>query len=168
MALMLSAMLQSDRSVLSHKETQRLLSNVQAERNRIQERSLNRITAFGKHTWQWTEQDQVFWATRGSTGHSRDCDHINCAAFGLLTAVILKSADFWVVRPCSVDRARRFRRTYCLYFQGRIKNSRSRQQICWFLVWFTFLPWIWRRYIAPRRRSLSYLHGVTTQKMLLF
>jgi hypothetical protein len=40
---------------------------------------------------------------------------------------------------------------------------------CWFLQKLFLLPWRWRRYVPPKRRlQLNRLHGVTSQKMILF
>jgi hypothetical protein len=39
--------------------------------------------------------------------------------FQVLTAMIVKVTVFWDAAPCSlVDNDRRFRGTYCLYYQG--------------------------------------------------
>jgi hypothetical protein len=37
-----------------------------------------------------------------------------------------------------------------------------------FLIWLTFRPWRWRRYIPPTRRAVSEIHGIIAQKTLLF
>jgi hypothetical protein len=37
----------------------------------------------------------------------------------------------------------------------------------WFLTWFTFRPWRWRQYVAPKLRAAPKLHGGTTQKTVL-
>jgi hypothetical protein len=40
---------------------------------------------------------------------------------------------------------------------------------CWFLLQLFIRPWRWRRYVPPKRRlQLNRLHGVTSQKMILF
>jgi hypothetical protein len=40
---------------------------------------------------------------------------------------------------------------------------------CWFLLKLFLWPWRWRRYVPPNRRlQLNRLHGVTSQKMILF
>jgi hypothetical protein len=39
----------------------------------------------------------------------------------------------------------------------------------WFLAWLIFRPWRWRRYVPPKRPlTLNRLHGVISQKMVLF
>jgi hypothetical protein len=39
----------------------------------------------------------------------------------------------------------------------------------WFLAQLIFRPWRWRRYVPPKRRlTLNGLHGVISQKMVLF
>jgi hypothetical protein len=39
----------------------------------------------------------------------------------------------------------------------------------WFLAHLIFSPWRWRRYVPPKRRlTLNVLHGVLSQKMVLF
>jgi hypothetical protein len=39
----------------------------------------------------------------------------------------------------------------------------------WYLAWLILLPWRWRRYILPKRRlTVSWLHGVISQKIALF
>jgi hypothetical protein len=40
--------------------------------------------------------------------------------------------------------------------------------IFWFLAWLTLRSWRWRRCVPPKRRTSSELHGVTTQKTVLF
>jgi hypothetical protein len=37
-----------------------------------------------------------------------------------------------------------------------------------FLAWLTLRPWRWRWYVPPKRRALYELHGVRTQKTILF
>jgi hypothetical protein len=38
-----------------------------------------------------------------------------------------------------------------------------------FLAWLIFRPWRWRRYVPPKRRlTFNGLHGVVSQKMVLF
>jgi hypothetical protein len=40
---------------------------------------------------------------------------------------------------------------------------------CWFLLTLFLRPWRWRRYVPPKRRlQLNRLHGVISQKMILF
>jgi hypothetical protein len=38
---------------------------------------------------------------------------------------------------------------------------------CLYLAWITLRPWTWRLYVLSKRRVLSELHGVTTQKAVL-
>jgi hypothetical protein len=39
----------------------------------------------------------------------------------------------------------------------------------WFLLELFLRPWRWRRYVPPKRRlQLNRIHGVTSQKMILF
>jgi hypothetical protein len=50
-----------------------------------------------------------------------------CVGFEVLTTVIMKSAIFWDISPCSpLSVNRRFGGTYCLYLQGR-KNKLSKK-----------------------------------------
>jgi hypothetical protein len=40
---------------------------------------------------------------------------------------------------------------------------------CWFLLKLFLRPWRWRRYVPPKRRApLNALHGVISQKKILF
>jgi hypothetical protein len=63
------------------------------------------------------------------------------------------------------------------YLQGRrINQSRKQRKISafhllsrWFLAWLILRPWIWRRYVPPKRPlHFNGLHGVTSQKTELF
>jgi hypothetical protein len=39
----------------------------------------------------------------------------------------------------------------------------------WFLTWLRLRPWRWRRYVHPKRRlNFNWLHGVISQKIVLF
>jgi hypothetical protein len=89
----------------------------------------------------------------------------------------MKSTIFWDITPCgplSVNRC--FEGTYRLHLQDR-KNKLSKKpawkQVAsfhagYFLSLF-FRPWIWRRYVPPNRRlTLNGLHGVISQKMVLY
>jgi hypothetical protein len=87
------------------------------------------------------------------------------------------------VTPCSLLSCnRRFGGTYRLHIQGRRISasiytsvfrlavySASHMLSCWFLLKLFLRPWRWRRYFPPKRRlQLNRLHGVTSQKMILF
>jgi hypothetical protein len=73
----------------------------------------------------------------------------------------------------------RFGGTYRLHLQGR-KISRARIQgesrwqaehvlLRWFLARLIFRPWRWWRYVPPKRRlTFNGLHGVISQKIVLF
>jgi hypothetical protein len=83
----------------------------------------------------------------------------------------MKSVIFWDVTSCSLLRCnRRFGGTYRLHLQSRRKfqqepASKQVASSCW-----NFLRlWEWRRYVPPKRRlHLNRLHGVTSQKIILF
>jgi hypothetical protein len=66
------------------------------------------------------------------------------------TCIVINSIIFWDMTPCSpLSFKHRFGGTYRLHLQG--------------------LSWRWRRYIPPKRRlKLNGLHGVISQKMILF
>jgi hypothetical protein len=85
-----------------------------------------------------------------------------------LASLLLKSIIFWDVTPCSVLRCSRcFGGTYRLHLQGWRKFFSKKQH--WFLLKFFLQPCRWRRYVPPKRRlHLNTLHGVTSQKMILF
>jgi hypothetical protein len=89
-----------------------------------------------------------------------------------LIKTYLKSIIFWDMTPCSLlSCKRRFGETYRLHLQGWRNNSaRSRWQAFLQVVAELFLqPWRWRRYVPPKRRlQLNRLHGVISQKMILF
>jgi hypothetical protein len=57
-------------------------------------------------------------------------------------------------------------RNYRLLLNWQLNQKASS---CWFLLELFLRPWRWRRYVPPKRRlQLNRLHGVTSQKMLLF
>jgi hypothetical protein len=94
--------------------------------------------------------------------------------FGVVTAVVMKSTTFWDIRPWSpLSVNRRFGGTYRLHHHGR-KNKLSKLCLpsAFTLVscsGYFFRPWSWTRYVPPKRRfTLNGLHGVISQKMLLF
>jgi hypothetical protein len=75
----------------------------------------------------------------------------------------MKSIIYWDMTPCSPSSFnRRFGGTYRLHFPGR-RNKFSKNQ-------HLFLrPRRWRRYVLPKRRlKLDQLHGVISQKKILF
>jgi hypothetical protein len=80
----------------------------------------------------------------------------NVRHFEVSTAVVTKSIIFWDVMPCSLLSCnRRFGGTYHLHLQGRRNNFSKNQQAS--------LP-------PPPKclLQLHRLHGVTSQKMILF
>jgi hypothetical protein len=82
----------------------------------------------------------------------------------------LKSIIFWDMTPCSLLRCNlRFGGTYRLHLQGRRKHSACHLLTCWFLLKLFLRPRRWWRYVPPKRRlHLNRLHGVISQKMILF
>jgi hypothetical protein len=78
--------------------------------------------------------------------------------------VYIKSIIFWEVTPCSLlSFNRRFGGTYRLYLQA------CHLLTCWFLLKLFLRPWRWKRNVPPKRwLQHSRLHGVTSQKMILF
>jgi hypothetical protein len=76
--------------------------------------------------------------------------------FEVFTAVVMKSIIFWDVTQCSLfSYNRRFGASYRL--------------TCRFLLKLFLRPWRWRRYVPPKRwLQHKTLHGVTSQKMILF
>jgi hypothetical protein len=81
--------------------------------------------------------------------------------------LFLKSIIFWDMTPCSLSSFnRRFGGSFRLHLQGRrnkFKNQQASKQVASCLVWR------WRRYVPPKRRlKLDRLHGVISQKMILF
>jgi hypothetical protein len=90
----------------------------------------------------------------------------------------MKSIIFWDMTPCSpLSVSRRFGETYSLHLQGR-RNKFSKKPaskllatclLDGFLMKLFLRPWKWRRYVPPKRRlTLKGLHGVISQKMILF
>jgi hypothetical protein len=71
------------------------------------------------------------------------------------------SSEFYVTL-CNSGNTRRFVGTYHLHPQG----NRQKQATRWAQIaaHFCWLPWRWRRYVPPKRRASSKLHGVRTQK----
>lgn len=47
-------------------------------------------------------------------------------------------------------------------------KSKASNRHCLLVVWFTLLPWIWRQYVPPKCWTSTGLHGVTSQKTVLF
>jgi hypothetical protein len=84
--------------------------------------------------------------------------HINKKRFEVLTAVIMKSTITWDITPCSSFESQpKFRRN--------IASPSSGQKICQLIS----RPWRWRRYVPPKRRfALNGLHGVISQKIVVF
>jgi hypothetical protein len=91
----------------------------------------------------------------------------------------LKSIFFWDMTSCSVlSGTRRFGGTYRLHLQGRRIVQRFAELFydpeglplaCSLLCWTILLPWRWKRYVPPKRRvPLNTLHGVISQKKILF
>jgi hypothetical protein len=84
---------------------------------------------------------------------------------------ILRSTVFWVVTPCSSEKASRFGRTCHLYLQGRTVNQAGRALFaacfCRFLVWLILRLWRWRRCVPPKRQALSERHDGTNPKIVL-
>jgi hypothetical protein len=79
--------------------------------------------------------------------------------FEVLTAVVMKSTIFWDITPCSL-----------LSLQSR--KQLASKDTCFhagFLLSIFFQPWRWRPYVPLKRRlTLDGLHGVISQKMVLF
>jgi hypothetical protein len=58
---------------------------------------------------------------------------------------------------------------YTASYRRRWYSSACHLLACWFLLNLFLRPWIWRRYVPPKRRlNLNGLHGVISQKMILF
>jgi hypothetical protein len=74
----------------------------------------------------------------------------------------MKSIIFWDMTPCSpLSFNRRFGGTYRLHLQGR-RNGFSKPAS-------KVASWRWRRYVPPKRRlKPNRLHGIISQKMILF
>jgi hypothetical protein len=109
---------------------------------------------------------------------SRFCEEsLDYVGFDVLTAVVMKSTIFWNITPYSpLSVKRRFWGTYRLHLQRR--KTKLSKKLAWkemesfhagFLLSLFFQPWRWRRNVPPKRRlTLNGLHGVTSQKMVLF
>jgi hypothetical protein len=96
----------------------------------------------------------------------------------VLTPVVMKSTIFWDITSCSPLSVKRcFGRSYRLHLQGR-KNTRARNQhesrwkgaastlVSCSLIFSTLKM---ERNVPPKRRlTLNRLHGVISQKMVLF
>jgi hypothetical protein len=75
------------------------------------------------------------------------------------------------IKPADVSEEHR------IHLQGR-RISRPRYQSqssafhllsSWYLAWLILRPWRWRRYVPPKRRfTFNGLHGVISQKLVLF
>jgi hypothetical protein len=75
----------------------------------------------------------------------------------------MKSIIFWNMTPCSPLSFNRIS-------EEHIASSKQ-NATCLLagLLNLLFRPWRWRRYVPPKRRlKLNGLHGVTSQKMILF
>jgi hypothetical protein len=68
-----------------------------------------------------------------------------------------ESTIFWDITPCSPLRVNRLFGVTC--------HLLSR----WFLAQLIYRPWRWKLYVLPKRRfTFNGLHGIISQKMLLF
>jgi hypothetical protein len=84
--------------------------------------------------------------------------------FYVFTAVTMKNAVLWDVKPCRFcEMNRRFggtdrpRVADCCYLRSRVPPSRI------------FVPWRWKRYVHPKCRLISQnLHGITSQRTVFF
>jgi hypothetical protein len=47
---------------------------------------------------------------------------------------------------------------------GGACSTYGRNEQYWFIARGFLIPWIWRRYVPPKRRLTKYLHGATSQK----
>jgi hypothetical protein len=58
----------------------------------------------------------------------------------------------------------------CVYVgRGEVSLSACHLLTCWFLLKLFLRHWRWRRYVPPKRQlELNGLHGVISQKMILF
>jgi hypothetical protein len=75
------------------------------------------------------------------------------------------------IRPTDISEEHR------IHLQGRRINwpryqresSAFHQLSSWYLAWLILRPWRWRRYVPPKRRlAFNGLHGVISQKLVLF
>jgi hypothetical protein len=109
-----------------------------------------------------------------------ECSQINRTLITDRKVIFLKSIIFWDMTPCSpLSVNHRFGGTYRLHLQDRrnkfSKNRKKADSIhlppaCLLVLLNLFLrPWRWRRYVPPKRRlTLNILHGVISQKIVLF
>jgi hypothetical protein len=90
------------------------------------------------------------------------------------TAVVMKSSIFWDITLCSLLKVNlRFGGMCHLHLQGgRIIQERdgiSHPLHVGFYNWLILLPWIWRKYVLPKRLlTFNGLQGVMSQKTELF
>jgi hypothetical protein len=92
----------------------------------------------------------------------------------------MKSIIFWDMTPCSpFSFNQRFGETYRLHLQSRRNTfsktskqagDKQKPNACFLVLLNLFLrPWRWRPYVPPKRQwKLNGLHGVISQKMILF
>jgi hypothetical protein len=99
--------------------------------------------------------------------------------FEVVTAVAMKSYVFCDIAPCSPLKVnRRFGGTFRFHLQGRriswVRNQpesmwQAEPRSRWFLAQIIIRPWIWRRYLPPKRRlTFNGLHGIISQMIALF
>jgi hypothetical protein len=93
--------------------------------------------------------------------------------FEVFTAVVMKSIIFWDVTPCSPSSFSRSEEHISSNFRveeiSSAKTSKQGGGNCWFLLNLFLRPRRWRRCVPPKRRlKLDRLHGVISQKMILF
>jgi hypothetical protein len=84
------------------------------------------------------------------------------------SAVAMKSAVFWVVTPCSLERARRFGWTCRLHMQSKtIWEIRTQLSacFCWFPASLSLRFWRWRGYVPPKLWVFSQLHCLQTRPL---
>jgi hypothetical protein len=82
------------------------------------------------------------------------------------------STIFWDMTPCSpLNVNRYFGGTHRLHLQGRknVSSTRNQRENRWQAESLFFRLWIWSRYVPTKHRlTLNGLHGVISQKMVLF
>jgi hypothetical protein len=76
--------------------------------------------------------------------------------FEAFRAFTVKGVFFWIVMPC-IRRQSEER----IPSSSVLRNQKNRPQA------ELGIPWRWRQYFSPKRRTLSKLYGVKTQKTLL-
>jgi hypothetical protein len=82
---------------------------------------------------------------------------LTVVGFEVFTEVVMKSVVFWDMTPCS------------LLCSSRLARWFDRCLTPAYLLKLFLQPWRWRRYVSPKRLlQLNRLHGVTSQKMILF